>query len=254
MTHPEDLLAEFVDGTLADDQRAVVDAHLATCARCREEVEAAARAVSALAVLHEEPVPLGVTGPVMAAAEGSERRRAARRRPAWDRFQWAGGLAAAAILVLVAAVLLPRVTGRSANDEAAEGGSERAPTAEAGDAALGASAEPLQLEVLDRVLDDDDLKRLADDAAEAVPAVPEREASAALEPANAAISCLTDSGITVGGRDMLVRAIRAQYLGTPAYVGVFHESRAAGEPPEKILLWVVSSTDCSILTIVSKSI
>lgn len=253
MTHPEDLLAEYVDGALADEQRAVVDAHLATCARCREEVEAAGRAVSALATLPEEPVPLGVTGPVVAEAEGS-RRTSARRRPAWERFQWAGGLAAAAALLLVAVVLLPELTGRSADDEAAEGGSARAPTAEAGDAALGATAETVQLEVLDRDLDDEDLRRLARDAAEAAPAPPEREASATLEPADTAISCLTDSGIGMGGRDVLVRAIGARYLGTPAYVGVFQESRVAGEPPEKILLWVVSSSDCAILTIVSTNV
>ncbi len=252
MTHPEDLLAEYVDGALADDQRAIVDAHLATCARCREEVEAAGRAVSALAALPEEPVPLGVTGLVVAEAERS--RTAARQRPAWERFQWAGGLAAAAALLLVAVVLLPQLTGRSADDEAAEGGSARAPTAEAGDAARGATAETVQLEVLDRDLDDEDLRRLARDAAEAAPAPPERDASATLEPADAAISCLTDSGIGVGGRDVLVRAIRARYLGTPAYVGVFQESRAAGEPPEKILLWVVSSSDCAILTIVSTNV
>lgn len=253
MTHPEDLLAEYVDGTLADDQRAVVDAHLVTCARCRQEIEAAGRAVSALAALPEEPVPLGVTGPVVAEAEGAG-HPAPRRRPAWERFQWAGGLAAAAALLLVAVVLLPQLTGRS-GDEGASGGSARAPAAEAGgeDATLGVTAPPVQMEVLDRDLDDDDLRRLAEDAADAAPAVPEREASAVLEPADPAISCLTESGMIEGG-DVLVRAIRAGYLGTPAYVGVFHESPAAGEPPEKILVLVVSSSECTFLTAISQRI
>ncbi|HEX5951057.1 MAG TPA: zf-HC2 domain-containing protein [Actinomycetota bacterium] len=253
MTHPEDLLAEYVDGTLPDALRADVDAHLATCARCREEVAAAARAVSALAALPEEPVPLGVTGPVVAESERTH-RPVARRRPAWERSRWAGGVAAAAALLLVAAVLLPQLTGRSADDEAAEGGSTRAPTAEAGDAALGATAQAVELEVLDRSLDDDDLRSLAREAAEAAPAFPEREDAATLASPDPAISCFAENGITIDDREMLVRAIEAAYLGTPAYVGVFQEGPGGGEPPEKILVWVVSSPDCTLLTATSQRI
>ena len=40
VTHPLDQLAAFVDGTLATAERAVVDEHLRSCARCRGEVEA----------------------------------------------------------------------------------------------------------------------------------------------------------------------------------------------------------------------
>ena len=39
MTHPEELLAGYVDGTLTDPERAVVDAHLPTCERCRESAK-----------------------------------------------------------------------------------------------------------------------------------------------------------------------------------------------------------------------
>lgn len=254
MTHPEDLLAEYVDGTLPDEERALVDAHLATCARCREEIQAAGRAIAALAALDEEPVPLGVTGPVLAEAEQATGHAISHRRPTGDRFRWAGGLAATAALLLVAAVLVPQLTGRS-NDETA-GGAARAPTAEAGagDAELGTTAPPLRLEVLDRDLDDDDLARLAKEAAQTAPDVPEREATATLESPDPAIACLDESGMAVGGRDVLVRAIQARYLGTPAYVGVFHESPTPGEPPDTIVVWVVSSTDCTILTIVSQHI
>jgi hypothetical protein len=252
MTHPEELLAEYVDGTLADDQRAGVDAHLATCARCREEVEAAGLAVSALAALPEEPVPLGVTGPVLTEAEAAG-RPAPRRRPARERFRWAGGLAAAASLLLVAAVLLPLLATR-ATKEAAEGGSQRAPTAEAGDAALGATAEAVPMEVLDRVLDDDDLGRLAREAADAAPALPERESTAPLESSDAAISCFVENGITMDDRDVLVRAIEAAYQDTPAYIGIFHEGPGGGEPPEKIVVWVVSRPDCTFLTAISQHI
>src|SRR5205807_10052002 len=44
MNHPEELLAAYVEGALGDQERAEVDAHLATCGTCRDEVELAARA------------------------------------------------------------------------------------------------------------------------------------------------------------------------------------------------------------------
>ena len=64
MTHPEELLADYVDGALTDDERAAADAHLATCETCREEIELARQAVTALASLEEESVPFGVMNPV----------------------------------------------------------------------------------------------------------------------------------------------------------------------------------------------
>ena len=101
MSHPEDLLADYVDGTLAERERAVVDAHLDGCARCSAEVRQAEAAKTALSELEDVPVPFGVTGPVLA-----EAGRRFERRPGvvWGRFQWAAGLAAAAALILVVAL------------------------------------------------------------------------------------------------------------------------------------------------------
>lgn len=250
MTHPEDLLAAYVDGTLPEDERAVVLAHLDVCVTCREETEVAARAVAALAALPEEPVPFGVTGPVLAEA----RRSAARPRSLWERYQWATGLAAAACLLLVAAVLLPQLTGGSADDGM---GALRAPTAEADggtDATLGAAEEAVQVEIWDEDLDERDVKSLAREAAKVVPALPERDATASLAAADAATSCLVASGATIDERDVLVRVVQATYLGTPAYLGVFHEGPGGGLPPERIVVWVVSSADCAILTLASQNV
>ena len=58
MTHPEEQLSGYVDGTLGTDERAEVDAHLATCATCREEIELSTRAVTMLRELPEMPVAL----------------------------------------------------------------------------------------------------------------------------------------------------------------------------------------------------
>ena len=46
MTHPEELLAGYVDGTLSAKDRAAVDAHIAECPRCRRETTLAASAPS----------------------------------------------------------------------------------------------------------------------------------------------------------------------------------------------------------------
>ena len=250
MTHPEDLLAGYVDGTLPQDERVVVDTHLTECSACREEVVLATQAVTALSALSEESVPFGVTGPVLAEA----RRSASRRQPVWQRAQWAVGLAAAACLVLVALVLLPQITGGGSNDAAGV----RAPTAEleTGDE-LGAgtgTAEALQVEVLDQNLDERDVKRIATAAAKMAPVTPERDTAATFAAPDEAISCIEASGATVDERDVLVRMIQARYLGTPAYLGVFHEGPGGGQPPDKIVVWVVSSADCAILTLVSQNV
>jgi hypothetical protein len=71
---------------------------------CREEVDLARGALEALATLEEVPVPLGVTGPVLAEARRSSDRR---RKALWGRVQWAAGLAAAAAIAIVVAVNLP---------------------------------------------------------------------------------------------------------------------------------------------------
>ena len=101
MSHPEDLFADYVDGTLDERARADVDTHLLGCGRCRDEVRLAASAKAALVELEDRPVPFGVTGPVLAEAG---RRFERRRGVTWERFQWAAGLAAAAALVVVVAL------------------------------------------------------------------------------------------------------------------------------------------------------
>jgi anti-sigma factor RsiW len=114
VSHPEDLLADYVDGTLDERERAAVDAHLLGCARCAAEVRQADAARAVLAELENVPVPFGVTGPVLA-----EAGRRFERRPGvvWGRFQWAAGLAAAAALVVVVAL---NVGGDDAQNAAAD--------------------------------------------------------------------------------------------------------------------------------------
>ena len=56
MTHPLEHLAPYVDGTLAPSERAVVDEHVRSCARCRGELAAAQAAREELRSL---PFPAG---------------------------------------------------------------------------------------------------------------------------------------------------------------------------------------------------
>jgi anti-sigma factor RsiW len=51
VSHPEDLLADYVGGTLDERERAAVDAHLPGCARCSAEVRQAEAARAALSEL-----------------------------------------------------------------------------------------------------------------------------------------------------------------------------------------------------------
>lgn len=248
MTHPEELLAGFVDGTLTDTERAGIDAHLATCELCREEVELSRTAVAALAVLEDEPVPFGVTGPVIAeAGRRFERRRAA----VWQRLQWAAGLAAAAALVAVVAVNLGGGDGEGLRTSAEDAGAgAEAPAPEVG-AALGA------LPGLERQrgvsYDDAGIGSLARTAAEGAESAATPDEAVTYAAPDTALGCLRRSGAPLDEPgDLLVRLIEAGYLGTPAYVAVFLEGPGAGQPPDHVVVWVAAIEDCRILTTASQ--
>jgi len=122
--HPEALLAGYVDGSAGERDRETVEAHLARCARCREDVAAAARGLEAARSLGPVDAPglaAAITDAVTTEADlsslsdrraGSTRpgRSARADRPRWSRVTTrvaaAGGLAAVAagtvaLLVLV---------------------------------------------------------------------------------------------------------------------------------------------------------
>jgi Putative zinc-finger len=70
MNHPEEALAAYVDGVATLQERASVEAHLAFCPRCREDIERARAAKDAVASLPEMPAPEGTAAAVLAAAAG----------------------------------------------------------------------------------------------------------------------------------------------------------------------------------------
>lgn len=249
MTHPEELLAAYVDGALEEHERVVLDAHLATCETCREEVALASRARQALAGLPEVPMPVGVTRPVVAEVA----RQMAKPAPtSWRaRAYAAAGLAAAAALVAV--IALGNLGGVGSNGDAGGGGAgaERpAPTESAATAESGAIA--LEHQATD--YGPETVQELAAVAAErsAGGAAPTAADSAAFAD-DPAFECVA-RGFSATPRDQLVRLIEARYEGEPAYLAVFLSSPKAGEPPDAVLVWVVAKRNCSPIFFIQQSI
>ena len=252
MTHPEDLLADYVDGTLDDAQRAVVEAHLPGCGSCRQEIALAREAVAALGAIEDEPVPFGVTGPVLSEAG---RRFERRRAVVWERLQWAAGVAAAAALVLVVALNVG-TDGEggpdTAREETAAADGAQAP-AEAGTSESSPAFAFRGLEEQESVnYDDAGIRALAQDAVPIVAgeALAVAGDTAPTAPADDALACIEASGApTVNDpRDTLIRLIDAQYDNTPAYIAVYAEGPGAGQPADRVVVWVVATQDCRILT------
>ncbi|MGZ8603376.1 MAG: anti-sigma factor family protein [Actinomycetota bacterium] len=255
MTHPEELLSEYVDGTLADDERVVVDAHLQACAACHEDVELARSAVAALSSLEDEPVPFGVTGRVLAEAG---RRFEGRRSALWGRLQWAAGAAAAAAIVAIVAISMD--LGDTAGDERA--GGEAGAVTDAGGAAPEATTAlaPIPLERQDANYDEAGVESLASDAAQSARAPGgatgatggdgeevQAEFVADADPAEA-LGCLRAADVPVDDpKDRLIRLIEARFQRTPAYFAVFLESAGAGQEPDAVVVWVVSSETCQFV-------
>jgi len=255
VSHPEDLLAGYVDGTLDERERAAVDAHLLGCARCGVEVRQAEAARAVLAELENVPVPFGVTGPVLA-----EAGRRFERRPGvvWGRFQWAAGLAAAAALVVVVAL---NVGGEDARDAAAP---ERTTAVAGGTGAAIPGAIPFAgLErQTDVNYDDAGIRAVASEAAGAVLAAEDARATQTAlagavqeskERTDLARDCVDRSGVR-GPNDVLIRLIEARLEGTPAFIGVYSEGPGAGQAPDHIVVFVVATDDCRILSTASQRI
>jgi predicted anti-sigma-YlaC factor YlaD len=248
MTHPEEQLSGYVDGTLETEERAEVDAHLATCPTCREEIELSTRAVTMLRELPEVPVPFGTTRRVMVEA-GKE--RTSRGRRSWGRgTQWAAGLAAAAVLVAVVAVALPRVGEVAQMESAAGGGAQATPKAAPGMEAATSGAVPLEVQP-NADYDATNLERLADSSAQRAAsqttlAAPSAADASAAKAGDAA-ACLARPGILTG-EERPVRVIQATFQGQPAYIGVYLEQPGADEPADRIVIWVVTRQDCSTLS------
>ena len=251
--HPEELLAEFVDdpAALSPQDREAVESHLASCARCREDVALAGRGLAAMGLLEEVPVPLGVTGPILSKVK--------TERPWMSRFGRPIAAAAAAAAIFIGGFAILSNLGGSADEDGPADMQEGA--GGAGDAAPEAAAG-VPVEVYDEDFSSADLQALADQAAKMRSAAATAEggvdtpgsedsamSTAPPQPATVnadsgeATACLAKVA-KIGGNDRLVRLIKAGFEGKPAYIGFYEHSPGAGQPPDRLAVWVVDAGSC----------
>jgi anti-sigma factor RsiW len=243
MNHPSELLADLVDGTLDADARAGVDAHLATCATCREDLFAATAGREAARSLVPAPLPANLRDRIVATAGGRGDAGAPSGPPRW--YRWAG-VAAAAALIAVIAISLP---------EGGKGAAERAVEDAAAPAQGTMGAAPgVPLEVREDVnYGERDLVRLATAATRDVASLssPGTDATS-VEDAEEASDCIAEA-FEGQPSDRLVRLIRARFGGRPAYLAVYLEGPGAGQEDDTAVVWVAAVDDCTVLSFAQAS-
>ncbi|MGH2572097.1 MAG: anti-sigma factor family protein [Actinomycetota bacterium] len=245
MTHPEEQLAAYVDGSASPPEREAVEAHLASCALCREELELARSALSALSALPE------LEGPGLAADGLAALRRLPEPIPiresrarTWQRVAWGAGLAAAAAVAAVFVIMGGFLSDGNGDFEAAG----RAPTSAAehpvvqqgGDHtsdSLAALARSLAAEA--RAADDSGTgTRLREDEAGAPAAAP----AVAVEEI---VDCVQrGAGLGPGVQPSYLE--EATFQGAPAYIGAFVVPGSEGSPGHLELV-AVSRGECQPL-------
>jgi hypothetical protein len=270
--HPEELLADYVEGSLGSDERVRVDQHLGTCERCREEVALATEARAALASLGDLDPPMGI--PLAVRRKG----RSASSRT----LRWAGAAAAAAVLVAGGVIVIGDVDLGTKDATDAGGQAEQpsqlsdapAPAAESGEAADKAESDAMSAALAAPVIPvyvqsghDYQPERLAslarrlrDDARAALDAGIARSATdfyAAFDPSaftpevRQAIRCVLAE---VPPTQLIVpfRIEAASFEGAAAYIAAFLQGPSPEEHYDRVVIWVVDREACSLLSLATQ--
>jgi anti-sigma factor RsiW len=251
MTHPEELLAGYVDGSLSAKERAAVDAHAAGCPRCSREIELASGARSALRSLEEVPAPTDIGAPAIQEA-GGHSATAAGGPPRWYRVGGIVGAVAAGLLVFT--LVLPHV-GQS---DDSGGGDQRELSAAEPDTGAAKFSAASGIEISQENYDNTSLTalistyaRAAEDASAGAGAAggapaPNALATGGKAQVDKALACIVQSA--PGETGDLQRLIKARFEGTPAYFAIFTEGPGAGQPADTAIIWVFATDDCRILS------
>jgi hypothetical protein len=225
MSHPEELLAVYVGGSLEPAEREAVEAHLATCAACRVEVEYAAAARAVLRELPELEAPgLAAGGLAGLGGDLAERRatRAARdRSDRWMRVAWSGGLAAAAVVAVV--FIFAGGLFRGGGEDAATGPNAGAPAAESQIAIVqGGDRTRESLDALARSLaqSTDRSATLSGQPGAATP-VPSPEGPVAADAVVEEVVACVREGAALGAEVAPTYLEESTFEGAPVYVGAF---------------------------------
>jgi hypothetical protein len=253
MTHPEELLAGYVDGALSPAERAIVDDHLTGCGLCQGELQMALQARTRLSGLAQEPAPAEISVAVRRAlTQPSAARTVGSRLPA--RYRILTVVAAAAVVALIA-VGLPGLGRSTDTGQLAAGNGSRASTKEIVPAQAPAGSLQIEVQTIDYT---------AATAAQLMQRTPgssqvtaggsgfEGIQSGTVAAGQTALACLSKAFKGIPGTP--VRLISATFQGQPAYIGVYTEGPGAGLPPDTLTVRVASVTSCTVLTFASSKI
>ena len=277
MSHPEELLAAYVDGTVAGTERSRVEEHLAECGRCREEVTLATEARAAVGRLPEVTPPPGLSTAVRRELRRRQTDAGERRGPrAWrvvTATAVAAGLAAAGVLTfatLRGEEPLREEAGAPA-PRPAEAQGEAAPAAggvagEAATDALRAQAVAPEVTTSSTDYEPGDLaplaRRLRDDARAALTSgfpptasdyYRQFDASAFASQTRRAVRCaLADIPPEQAVVPLVIE--EASFQGSPAYVAAFLQGPAPEQPYDRILIWVADRDSCALRSLASQQL
>jgi hypothetical protein len=238
MNHPYEQLADLVDGTLDEGDLAGVQAHLDTCASCREDVAHATAGREAARSLPQATAPADLHRHVIVSAGGR-----GNGAPIW--YRWAAVAAAAAVVVAIA-IALPNVGG--GGDKRAAGNTAASAEAQV-DAGGARSNAGVTITVEGKNYDEKGLQQLVSASASLDKGSSENAAvtGASADPAPA-VRCVKEAAQDrATGR--LVRLIQARFEGRAAYIAIYLEGPGAGQQPDLVAAWVASRDNCSLLSL-----
>jgi hypothetical protein len=259
--HPEELLAEYLDGTLEPEDRARVESHMAGCVSCREEVSLAGSARQALGMLPELDVPAGTTWPVVQRA-----RQHRRWLPAVPpRVAWAAAGAAAVAAAVIGGFILVGGPARFGGQTAGAPGEESARSTLEDSTAGGQHAPAASITAYptfrrsDQDYDGASLASLARDLTTEASAdldqglfaePPARFYARATNLATAdrtrqALSCVAEA-VSPDRSLAPFTVVAARFEGEPAYIGAFLQADRPDQPYRQLAVYVVSRDGCAL--------
>jgi hypothetical protein len=268
--HPEALLAEYVEDALGPEERARVEAHLSTCARCAGEVDLARQARTSLTTLPDLEAPAG---------QGLAVRRQGRAAGGPSRaWRVVAPMAAAAVLVAGGIVVIRSLggTGEGAGSPARPQGGGGA----GGEATAAPEGAPLEGEAADtRQSLTGGIPRFSETPANYTQAglvvlarSTRDEARTALDQglARTATSFYSAFDVTTLPRDLrpIYRCVvaevppdqlivpftilEASFEDQPAYIASFLQGPAPDQPYDRLVIWVVGRDDCRLRSLASQ--
>jgi hypothetical protein len=266
--HPEELLAEYAEGALGPEDHARVEAHIATCERCSDEVAMASQARASLAALPDLEAPAGVSLAV---------RRKARTPPGTSRaWRIVAPVAAAAVLVAGGFVVIrsldqDREEGVRSAGAGGDAAQEDQPAAPEGLEGAGGDQEQLaRTGELPRYSQSPAnytqaglvglARSLRDEARTAVDQGLARSATsfyAAFDPSTLprdlreVYRCVVAE---VPPEQLIVpfTILEAEFEDEPAYIASFLQGPAPDQPYDRLVMWVVGRDDCRLRSLASQ--